>query len=212
MQDKYKSNGVVLIALSREPEKDVKPFLKKNGVSYIVGSGAKATARAYGAGSIPKLFLIDPSGKIAWIGSPSAVESELEKLLDEKPPRKKGFLAEKSAKSAYLAAKKLYNEGKYTKAKKAYEKLLRGYKGTKSAKRAKGRISKMKSNSRIMDIIKKDEAERVSKGWLEIAQVLVMYGDKKDARKYYKRIIRKYPNTSYAKLAREELRLIEDDD
>lgn len=212
MQEKYKAKGVVLVALSDESEKDVKPYIKKNKVSYIVGSGAKAAERAYGVSSIPKLFLIDPAGNIAWIGSPSAVEDELEKLLEAKPPRQKGFLAEKSAKSAYSAAEKLYKKGKYTKAKKAYEDLLRGYKGTKSAKRAKSRISKMKANSRIMDIIKKDEAERVSKGWLEIARVCVMYGDKKDARKYYKRIIRKYRNTSYAKLAREELRRIEDDD
>ena len=62
----------------------------------------------------------------------------------------------------------------------------------------------MKANSRIMEIIAKEKAERISQGWLEVARVLVQYGDRKDALKYYKRILRKYPGTPQAKLARAE--------
>ena len=210
MHRKYKSKGVVLVGLSDEPESKVEPCIRRNKMAYIVGSGARATQRIYGVNSWPMMFLIAPDGKIAWRGHPSDVEDEIEELLKENPPRKKGFLAEKSASVAYRNAVKLFDKRDYTKSKKALEDVVRQFSGTKDAKKAKSKLRRMKKTSRIMEIIKKDKAERISKGWLECARVLRMYGDEKDALKYYKRIIRKYPGTPSAKLAGVERKSLED--
>ena len=63
----------------------------------------------------------------------------------------------------------------------------------------------MKGNSKIMNMIRQAQAERKSEGWLSAARVLVEYGDQKDAVKYYRRILRKYPNVPQARMARDEL-------
>lgn len=212
MQEKYKSKGVVLVALSSEPESKVKSFIKDNKATYITGSGAGTTLSAYGVRGIPHVFLIDPKGKVAWAGHPSVAEPPLRKLLKESPPKKRSFLSQKSARAAYKRANKLYKQKKYSKAMRAFQEIAEQFKGTKSAKQAKAKLKKIKANSRIMRIIEKDKAERLSKGWLEAARILAQYGDKKDALKYYKRIIKKYPDTKYAKLAQAEKKLLEQED
>jgi len=210
MQKKYKSKGVVLVALSDEPESKVKPFIKNNKATYIIGSGAESAKKEYGVQGIPHVFLIDPHGKIAWKGHPAVVEPELKKLLKDKPPKKRSFLSASSAKSAYRKASKLYDAGNYSSAKREFESLAKDFKSSKYAKKAKSKLKKMKANSRIMEIIEREKADRLSKGWLEAARILAQYGDKKDAIKYYKRIIKKFPDTEYAKLARTEKKLLED--
>lgn len=201
-----------MVALSDEGESKVQPHLEKNKISYIVGSGAGSTVKAYGVKGLPSVFLIGPDGKIAWKGHPAVVKAELVKLLKKSPPKKKGFLAEKSAKAAYRKALKLYDKRSYAKALQALQDVSKQFRGTEYAKKGKAKIKKMKANSRIMEIIKKEAAERVSKGWLEAARVLAQYGDKKDALKYYKRILKKYPDTDYAKLARDEKKALQGSD
>ena len=109
IHEKFRSRGVVLVALSDEPDPTVEEFIKKNKMPYIIGSGARATKTSYGVDGIPASFLIAPDGKLAWKGHPAAIDSELEKLLKESPPKQKGILAEKSADGALKKAKKLYD-------------------------------------------------------------------------------------------------------
>jgi thiol-disulfide isomerase/thioredoxin len=206
VQEKYKSRGVIIVSLSDETNSVVEPFVPKNNMRYIVGSGAKKSTQDYGVDAIPAAFLIDPDGVIAWKGHPSGVEDELDRLLKDKPARQKGILAEMSADGALKKAKKLDEDKKYSDALRAYEEIAKNYKGTKPAKDALARIKKMKGNSRIMETIKKDQAEKVSAGWLEVARVCLQYGEKTDAEKYYRRILKEYPDTKQAKLARTELK------
>ncbi len=209
LQEKYKSQGVVLVALSRESDSKVKPAIKKYKMGYVVGSGAAATQRAYGVSKFPTTFLIDPDGNVAWKGNPAVVEKELKKLLKDKPVRGKGFLAEKSAKSAYKKAVKHYDKSDYPKAMAAFEKVVREFNGTEAAKKARSKIKKMRRSSRIMNTIKREEADRISSGWLEVARMCTQYGDEEDALKYYDRIIKKYPGAENAKLARIERDIID---
>ncbi|MCG8409603.1 MAG: TlpA family protein disulfide reductase [Phycisphaerales bacterium] len=216
MQKKYKNKGVILLAVSYEDESKVKKYVKQEKVPYIVGGDAGSTRSEYGINGFPTAFLIDPDGKIAWKGHPAVVDNEIEKLLKESPPKSKGFLALKSASSAYNNASKLYKKKKYEEAMEAFKNIQKSFPNTKESSKAKKKIKKMKRNSKIMNMIKQAKAERKSEGWLSAARVLAEYGDQKDAVKYYKRIITKHPNVPQARLAREDLEAlgveIDDDD
>ncbi len=205
VQKKYRSKGVILLAISYEPESKVKDFVMRQKVSYIVGADAQSMLNDYGVKGFPSAFLIDPEGKIAWTGHPGVIEEPLEKLVSENPPKSKGFLAAGSAKSAFKHADKLYKSKKYEDAMHALEMVAKDFPDSKEGKQAKGKLKKMKKNSKIMGIIKRARAERESDGWLQAARVLAQYGDKEDAAKYYRRIIDKHPGLSDAKLARQEL-------
>ncbi len=205
VQKKYRSKGVILLAISYEPEAKVRDFVLKQKVSYVVGADAQSTLNDYGVKGFPKAFLIGPDGKIAWEGHPAVVEEALEKLLGENPPKSKGFLASSSAKSAYQQADKLYKSKKYEDALHALEMVAKDFPDSKEGKQAKGKLKKMKKNSKIMGIIKRARAERECDGWLQAARVLALYGDKEDAAKYYRRIIDKHAGLSNAKIARQEL-------
>lgn len=206
LHEKFKSRGVVLLGLSDEDEQTVEDFMKKTKMPYIVGSGAQAAVESYGVTAFPTAYLIGPDGKVAWKGNAAAVDYELERLLKDNPPTKKGLLAEKSAEAALKDAKKLYDEKKYTEALKAYDEITKDFKGTKPAKDAQEALKKMKGSSRVMEIIKTEEADRVSSGWLEVARMCLQYGEKEDAFKYYRRIIKEYPNSKAATYARDELK------
>lgn len=205
VQKKYRSKGVILLAISYEPEMKVKDFVLRQKISYIVGADAQSTLTDFGVKGFPTTFLIDPDGKVAWQGGPTKVEEAIDKLLGEKPPKSKGFLAASSAKSAYKQADKLYKNRKYEDALHALEMVAKDFPDSMEGKQAKGKLKKIKKNSKIMGIIKRARAERESNGWLQAARVLAAYGDKEDAAKYYRRIIDKHPDLSDAKIARQEL-------
>jgi tetratricopeptide (TPR) repeat protein len=205
LHEKFKSRGVVIVSLSDEDEQTIEEFMRKTTMPYIVGSGAKSASASYGVNKIPATFLVGPDGKIVWKGHAAEVDYELERLLKENPPTKKGLLAAKSAEAALKDAKKLYEDKKYPEALRAYEEIAKDFKDTKPAKDAQEQVEKIKGNSRIMEIIKAEEAERISSGWLEVARGCQQYGEKDDALKYYRRIIKEYPDTKAATVARDEL-------
>ncbi len=206
MQDKYKTKGVILLALSYESASTVDKYVKKKRISYVVGGGAERTRDNYGVNAYPTTFLIAPNGKVAWKGGPANLEDEIRKLIESQPAKDKGFLAEKSAASAYRKATKLYKKGDYVEAWDLFTEVTREFKGTKVANKAKGKLKKMRKQSSVMRVIKQARTDKITAGWLECARVCVMYGDIKDATKYYERIIEKYPSCDAAKFAREELR------
>ncbi|MFH1419896.1 MAG: redoxin domain-containing protein [Planctomycetota bacterium] len=213
MQKKYKSKGVILLALSPESASKVEKYVKKQRIPYVVGGGAERTRSIYGVSAYPTTYLIAPDGKVVWKGGPVNVEDQIRKLIESNPAKSKGFLAEKSAAAAYKKASKLDKDGDYVEAWDLYMEITREFKGTKVANKAKSKLKKMRQQSRVMRVIKKARTDKTTFGWLECARVCVMYGDTEDAMKYYKRIIDKYPDCEAAKFAREELRLhVEDED
>ncbi len=67
LYEKYASRGLVVIgvALDREGAQVVEPFVKKNGVNYLVALGDMDTAGAFGGiSSIPATFIIDREGRL----------------------------------------------------------------------------------------------------------------------------------------------------
>lgn len=70
--------GLVLLGIAPEPETTVASFLDrlKTPIEYPTATNAAATFSAYEVSTIPRLFLIDPSGKIAWSGrDPESAET-----------------------------------------------------------------------------------------------------------------------------------------
>ncbi|MGH7133224.1 MAG: TlpA family protein disulfide reductase [Phycisphaerales bacterium] len=99
MQKKYKDVTFMSIAASERMPKDgadkrlenVEKFVKDQGdkMGYRVGYDSKrAMGTSYmtaaGQNGIPCSFLVDGEGKIAWIGHPSKLEAELEKIAAPK--------------------------------------------------------------------------------------------------------------------------------
>jgi thiol-disulfide isomerase/thioredoxin len=204
-QKKFQAKGVIFLALTDEGESKVAPYIEKNKVSFIVGAGAKRAVRDFAIKDCHTAFIIDADGKLYWTGHPAVIETELTKLIMDKPPKNKGFLAGAAAGDVYKKAEKLDKERKYVEAMEEYEALAKEYKGTKEAEKAAARLKEMKGNSKIMEIVRQAKADKEANGWLEVARVCVQYGDKEDAVKYYDRIIKKYAETNAGRYAREEI-------
>lgn len=76
IHEEYGEKGLVVIALSSEDDATVSAFIDQNG--YTVPTAAGSTAGgAYGVSGIPRTFLIDPSGKVAWTGHPDDLSKSL---------------------------------------------------------------------------------------------------------------------------------------
>lgn len=96
LHSKFKEKGLVVIGQNvwERDESLVAPFVKKMGdkMSYRValddksgskeGKMAKTWMEAAGRNGIPSAFLVDKTGKIAWIGHPMQLkEAQIEKVL-----------------------------------------------------------------------------------------------------------------------------------
>jgi tetratricopeptide (TPR) repeat protein len=98
MQAKYKDKGVVVIGVDvwerdlTKPEPFVKQMGDKMGYNVVMddlsggapGAMASTWLQAAGRNGIPCSFLIDRTGKIAWIGHPMQMERPLSLLADDK--------------------------------------------------------------------------------------------------------------------------------
>ncbi len=205
MQRKYKNKGLVLVALSYEPGSKVGPFVGQNDMSYIVGAEADSMQDAFGIRGYPTAILIDPDGKVAWKGHPLDAEEVIERLLRTKPPRAVGALGVDAAKRDLQNADQLLKNGQYARAMSAYEEITRDFAGTHVAVQAHAQIRKMNSDPRIMEAIRKDEAQIVAGHRLSIARKLAGNGAETDAARQYKQIIEEFPDSTHAEVARIEL-------
>jgi tetratricopeptide (TPR) repeat protein len=112
---------------------------------------------------------------------------------------------------ALVKAEELDKAGKYAEAAKAYAKLMTKYPGTVQALKCKLRLKAMKQDEEISKLI--DEAKK-SAADTECPRILIMarnYSTNKlypQARALYEKIVKKYPDSEYAKQAREALKEI----
>jgi thiol-disulfide isomerase/thioredoxin len=77
LQKKYKDKGLLLVSISDEHPRLIRPFVKQMGPKMdftVAADKRQATTRAYlggaGVNGIPYAFVIDKSGRLAWHGSP----------------------------------------------------------------------------------------------------------------------------------------------
>jgi peroxiredoxin len=92
LHKEYADRGVMIVGISTDATSDgLKSFVAKKGLPYLNLHDADGKAsKQYGAKSIPRTFLIDPSGKVvkAWVGwsgeeEEKEIRAELAKLLKE---------------------------------------------------------------------------------------------------------------------------------
>ena len=212
-----------MVALSYEPVAKVMPYAKQHGMDFIVGGGAKATEKVYDIRGYPTMFVIDPSGRVAWKGhSPMAAEQAIQRVLAKSPPTKRGTLPkrgtstnrgsstkrgtaleEQAARAAYQKADRLFEKKRYADAIRAYVKTAKEYKGTSYAEKARSKLWRIKADKKLMAQARRTEATRKCENWLGLAQSLSKSGKRDQAMEYYQRIIKEYPGSSYARRARE---------
>ncbi len=197
---------MVLLALSDEPDWKVSPFVKKNHIDYIVASDAEKTFKKYGIKSYPTILILDPDGEVQWKGNNTLMADEaLKVVLRESPPKPGGILEEKAAKAAFKQAERYLKKKKYAKAYKTFRKVAKQYKSTKYGKKAKKKLKEMKADEQIMAAIDAGSLHKDCMSWLDTASILLDQGETKKAARYYRRIIKKYPESDYAKQAQKKL-------
>jgi len=67
MYDTYKDQGLLVLGISLDQEKDkLPPFVKENKITYPILYGDQQLAKAYDVQGIPTLVIFDKKGKIAF--------------------------------------------------------------------------------------------------------------------------------------------------
>src|SRR5262245_42969384 len=76
IHDKYKSKGVVLVAISEDGKSRVEPFIEKERVNFVTASEGRESFHTYGVTEVPTAYLVDPDNKLVWKGHPAVLEAE----------------------------------------------------------------------------------------------------------------------------------------
>ena len=83
--EQYKDKNVVIVGVTREAEKTVRPFVEKMKMKYLVAIDTNcASAKTYmdGVPGIPHAFIIDTNGMVVWSGYPAdGLEDSLSEVL-----------------------------------------------------------------------------------------------------------------------------------
>jgi thiol-disulfide isomerase/thioredoxin len=109
LQKKYKDQGVIIVGVSVDEDKvkktrdKVAEFVEKKGdeMAYAVAlddkdrSTNKVYMEEFKAEGIPTAFIVDKSGKLAWMGHPSELDETLPQVLDGKWDVEKAKKADK---------------------------------------------------------------------------------------------------------------------
>jgi thiol-disulfide isomerase/thioredoxin len=74
LADKFGKQGLTIIGITNEPVEQVRPFVERQDIRYLIGSGG---AKGYVTRSIPHAWLISPAGKIIWEGYPTDLKEEV---------------------------------------------------------------------------------------------------------------------------------------
>jgi len=88
---KYHDQGLQIIGISLDENRSaLENVVKQKGFEwpqFFDGQGWHGKfAQAWGVNSIPRTFLIDPSGKVVWTGHPGNMDAPLEKAFKNTPP------------------------------------------------------------------------------------------------------------------------------
>ena len=84
LQRRYKTAGLQIIALSREPAKQIETVIKRFSINYALGAdrGSRTTLEYMGDDHVfPKVFLVNPNREIIWKGEIVDLEGVLKKLF-----------------------------------------------------------------------------------------------------------------------------------
>lgn len=77
LHKKYAEQGLVIVGHTDGSSSNLEAFIKAKNIPYIISVGADIGKAAYGVVGIPKVYVIDPDGKIAWDGHPSDLKEDV---------------------------------------------------------------------------------------------------------------------------------------
>ncbi|MBN1555495.1 MAG: tetratricopeptide repeat protein [Phycisphaerae bacterium] len=98
------------------------------------------------------------------------------------------------------------NQGRFSEAIRLYESYLQRYPKSDDAADVKKRLDRLRSDDHLQRKIRDQQAAHDCKGWLNMADALLEQGKPDLAKKYLDKIIRKYPDTTWAVKAQVRLR------
>ena len=204
IHEKYSKKGVVAIGLSDEKDETVAGFLEKHKTPYAIASGT-TSARDYGIRAFPTFFVVNPAGKITYIGHDvHAARKSVEKCLKDTPPKSPEEMAKDRAAEAIKDLKeadKLYKNKELAEALVAYEAVVADYPKSPSAERAQAQVDKIK-----IEMAESEASEALTKANR-------MVDDKKYAQAMtaYTKVVEDYEGTAAAKTAATKLGKLRND-
>lgn len=134
----------------------------------------------------------------------AAIE-KYEKDFEEFKKAVSSFGDERSAAKLLLEARDDIRAHKFG---EGYAKLVRiqaDYASTQAAEYAKELIARIQSNPAVWSVVRDKQAETDCRMWLAQARSYLKSGRSNEARELFNRVMEKYPDTSFAKEAKEEL-------
>jgi len=318
---RWADKGLTVLSLTREDRRTVEQFFRSQNFdpSYIIGCGSNSLS-AYGVRGIPRSFVIDPTGAVAWVGHPmSGLDEVVAKMLasvdpptsapatdpndaelstaaeavseadyaralailedvlkssadearsrqaselmarvleagDGKLDEAQSLLKEKKyveaaellrglaeqfadtevgrkARAKLIALRRqpgassalqqeqwrqeaeamlaradvLVEQKRYAQAAERYRLVTMLYSRTDAGTKARLKVRQLKDDEQIAAQIREQKATRKAVGWLSIARSYARIGRDARARATYRKLIRAYPDTSYAEAARQEM-------
>ena len=124
----------------------------------------------------------------------------------EKPPPKGEPAAAQDPDDVLEKAREARERKLYTTALKLFRQLAKLAPGTDYARVAQTSIKEIEEDPAIRRAMADEEAGARGRSWLRFARSFAKSGKKAEAVAQYKRIIEKYPDSSFAETAREELK------
>ena len=94
----------------------------------------------------------------------------------------------------------------YLKALQILDGVAGEFAGTSVGDRARARAEQLRGDAEIAALVKQQEADKYCKGWLSLGRSFVKNGMPDKAREKFQEVIDKFPGTSYADEAAEELK------
>lgn len=216
--EKYHRQGLVVISISLDTDlQKCKDFIQQNGMDwYHIGDGKgwKAKlARKHNVEAIPRVVVIGRDGKVIDADAEGAgLTVAIEEGLKQQAEPEKDDAIEAEAKARLAEADLLRAQGRYGAALKLYEEIGTKYAARPTGDLANQRARDLREDPAIMKSIEQAagaeyerQAEQEGGEWLKVARQMAAAGKPDLARKYYQRILDRYPESKIAATARKEL-------
>ncbi len=177
----------------------------------IVNQGEESLARA------DELVATDPTGAVvlledmqkAFAGTDLARAAKKKLAQLKRKPEVKAVLAEikarHEAEKALLKALGDIEKGQYAKGLKALDGVAKKYEGSPLGDKAAAAAKALRADEEKMAVAREQSAAKYCKGWLSMARSFAKNGMNDKAKARYQEIIDKFPGTSFAEVAAEEM-------
>jgi tetratricopeptide (TPR) repeat protein len=96
-------------------------------------------------------------------------------------------------------------DGLYFQATMLYEQALKDFPGQKATDDAWARLKALREDPVTANLIKTQEIEQICQRWLQMARAYALGGHPEQARPYFERVISEYPDSEWARTAKDEL-------